>query len=61
MCDVTLKAALYFTILFIIKKWKHSPPSFAVFCTVAVAPQFCSLSLRPNLPEPETPVPEQVS
>ena len=35
------------------KKWKHSPPSFAVFCTVVVAPKFCSLHVPDNPPEPE--------
>ena len=35
------------------KKWKHSPLSSTVFCTVAVAPKFCSLTVPPNLPEPE--------
>ena len=35
------------------KKWKHSPPSFAVFCTVVVAPKFCSLKVPDNPPEPE--------
>ena len=35
------------------KKWKHSPLSSTVFCTVAVAPKFCSLTVPPNPPEPE--------
>ena len=35
------------------KKWKHSIPSFAVFCTVIVPPKFCSLSVPKNPPEPE--------
>ena len=35
------------------KKWKHSPPSFTVFCTVAVASKFCSLTVPANPPEPE--------
>ena len=35
------------------KKWRHSPPSFAVFCTVIVPPKFCSLTVPANPPEPE--------
>ena len=35
------------------KKWGHSPPSFAIFCTVMYAPKFCSLSLPPPPTDPE--------
>ena len=35
------------------KKWKHTPPSYVVFCTVSLPPKFCSLHLPPNPPEPE--------
>ena len=35
------------------EKWRHTPPSFAVFCTVVYAPKFCSLSLPPPPTDPE--------
>ena len=35
------------------QKWKHSPPSYVVFCTVIYPPKFCSLYVPPNPPEPE--------
>ena len=35
------------------KKWRHYPPSFAVFCTVIVPPKFCSLKVPDNPYEPE--------
>ena len=35
------------------RKWKHPPPRFTVFCTLAVAPKFCSLTVPPNPLEPE--------
>ena len=35
------------------EKWRHSPPSLAVFCTVVYAPKFCSLSLPPPPTDPE--------
>ena len=34
-------------------KWKHSTPSYVVFCTVVYAPKFCSLKVPPSPPEPE--------
>ena len=33
-------------------KWNHNPPSYAVFCTVILAPKFCSLYVPPSPPEP---------
>ena len=35
------------------EKWRHTPASFAVFCTVVYAPKFCSLSLPPPPTDPE--------
>ena len=35
------------------EKWRHTPPSLAVFCTVVYAPKFCSLSLPPPPTDPE--------
>ena len=37
-------------------KWGHSPPSYAVFCTVMYAPKFCSLTLPPPPTDPEVAV-----
>ena len=34
-------------------KWKHNPPSYVSFCTLHLAPKFCSLYVPPNPPEPE--------
>ena len=35
------------------EKWRHTSPSFAVFCTVVYAPKSCSLSLPPPPTDPE--------
>ena len=35
------------------RKWNHTPPSYAAFCTVILPPKFCSLHVPPNPPEPE--------
>jgi hypothetical protein len=34
-------------------KWNHTPSSYVVFCTVILAPKFCSLYVPPSPPEPE--------
>ena len=34
-------------------KWGHIPPSYVTFCTVPLAPKFCSLHVPPSPPEPE--------
>ena len=34
-------------------KWKHEPRSYVSFCTVPVAPKFCSLYIPPNPTQPE--------
>ena len=35
------------------KKWKHDPPSYVSFCTVLLAPKFCSLHIPANPERPE--------
>ena len=35
------------------RKWEHDPPSYVSFCTLHLAPKFCSLHVPPNPPEPE--------
>ena len=34
-------------------KWRHEPASYVSFCTVALAPKFCSLHIPPNPERPE--------
>ena len=34
-------------------KWNHSPPSYVAFCTVILAPKYCTLYVPPSPPEPE--------
>ena len=34
-------------------KWSHVPPSYVTFCTIPLAPKFCSLQVPPSPPEPE--------
>ena len=34
-------------------KWRHEPPSYVSFCTVMLAPKFCSLYIPPNPERPE--------
>ena len=31
-------------------KWNHSPPSYAAFCTVILAPKYCTLYVPPSPP-----------
>ena len=33
-------------------KWSHNPPSYVVFCTMRLAPKFCTLYVPPSHPEP---------
>lgn len=35
------------------EKWGHSPASYVTFCTIPLAPKFCSLQVPPSPPEPE--------
>ena len=34
-------------------RWGHVPASYVTFCTIPLAPKFCSLQVPPNPPEPE--------
>ena len=34
-------------------KWRHETPSYVSFCTVVLAPKYCSLQLPPNPGRPE--------
>ena len=34
-------------------KWKHEPASYVSFCTVVLAPKYCSLNIPPNPERPE--------
>ena len=32
------------------ERWAHTPPSCVVFCTLPLAPKYCSLYLPPSRP-----------